>query len=182
MVRRKSFRERFLTKRNLIILAAAVSIAGAGGAAVLRVGENPSFCTSCHIIKPYYESWNEGSLLDHKHAQQDVNCRECHSRSILDKAQEGFNYMIGNYTLPLESETGGRDFCLECHSEEGAGTGWDEIKAATNYERYNPHDSHEGEQKCNLCHKMHQPSQFVCTQCHSLSWTDGLDESWECSR
>ena len=33
--------------------------------------ERPEFCTTCHIMRPYYESWKES-----KH--HEVNCLECH--------------------------------------------------------------------------------------------------------
>lgn len=179
---RKTFRERFLNRKTIIILATAVLIIGVGsGAALMKASENPSFCANCHIIKPYYESWSQGSLLANKHARQDQTCQECHHSSIPGKAQEGFNYITGNYTLPLESDMGDRDFCLECHSEEGVGASWDEIKAATDFEESNPHDSHNGEQECNVCHNMHQPSQVMCSECHIFDWMDELDESWESS-
>ncbi len=75
------------------------------------------------------------------------------------KAMEGINFITGNYTLPLEGGTEiDRRFCLECHSPEGEGSSWDEIKVATNYEESNPHDSHHGEQECNICHNMHEKS------------------------
>ncbi len=178
-MRRNGFRQKLPTKKNLMILTTAVFMVGTGGATVLKAGENPSFCAGCHIIKPYYESWNEGVLLDAKHARHDITCLKCHQRSIPDKMQEGLNFIMENYTLPVQSATVGRDFCLECHSGEGPGNGWDDIKVASNFKNGNPHDSHEGEQRCTLCHNMHQPSQVRCLQCHNFNWTGELDESWK---
>lgn len=178
---RKSFRERFLNTRVILIVIVAVVIIGSGTAAgLLKASENPSFCANCHIIKPYYLSWNEGPLLDHKHAKEDVTCQECHHSSIPGKAMEGLNYITGNYELPLEGgPEAGREFCLECHSENGQGSSWEEIKAATDFEESNPHDSHNGEQDCNVCHNMHEPSNVFCSECHIFDWIDGLDdEAW----
>lgn len=175
---RKSFRERFLNKKVILIVVGAAVIIGAGTAgALLKASENPSFCATCHVIEPYYLSWSEGALLDHKHAEQDVTCQECHHNSIPEKAMEGINFITGNYTLPLEGGPDtSREFCLECHSEEGEGASWEEIKLATNFEESNPHDSHNGEQECNTCHNMHEKSYAFCSECHIFNWLDDLDE------
>lgn len=82
----KSFRERFLNKRTILIVLVAAVIIGTGVAAgLLKASENPSFCASCHIVEPYYLSWNDSPLLDHKHAEENITCQECHERSILKK-------------------------------------------------------------------------------------------------
>lgn len=175
----KNFREKYLNKKFLLILALALLIIGAGsGAALLKASEKPAFCGNCHIIRPYYESWKSGALLDSKHAEQNVTCQECHHHSLSGKIEEGLHYITGDYTLPLKSENGERAFCLECHSPEGGAPSWKEIVAATNFEESNPHDSHNGKQDCNLCHKMHEPSTVMCSQCHSFNWMKDLGEPW----
>ncbi len=179
----KRFRERFLNKRTILIVLVAAVIIGTGVAAgLLKASENPSFCASCHIVEPYYLSWNDSPLLDHKHAEENITCQECHERSIPEKAMEGLNFIIGNYELPLEGgPEKNRDFCLECHSEDGEGSSWEETKAATDFEESNPHDSHHGTQECNVCHNMHEPSYVFCSECHIFSWIDDLDldkEAW----
>jgi hypothetical protein len=55
----------------------------------------------------------------------------------------------------------------------------DEAKQKTNFDESNPHDSHNGEQNCNLCHNMHQKSQAMCSQCHQFNWLDKLNSSWK---
>ncbi len=179
---KKSFRERFLNKKTILILVGVAIFIGAGtGVGLLKAGENPSFCGICHIITPYYQSWHEGVFLDNKHAQEDVTCQECHQKSIPEKASEGLNFVVGNYTLPLEGGAdNNREFCLECHSEEGEGSSWDEIKVATNFEESNPHDSHHGEQECSTCHNMHEKSYAFCSDCHIFDWLGDLDEeAWD---
>lgn len=176
----KSFRDKYLNKKVILIaIGVAVLLGAVAAGGLLKASEKPSFCGTCHIIKPYYESWNTGMLLDNKHAQEDIECLDCHHRTIPEKAKEGLNFITGNYTIPLEGPPGDRAMCLDCHSEEGEGQSWDEIKAATNFEDSNPHDSHNGEQDCNLCHSMHDTSEVYCAQCHLFKWFDDLDESWE---
>ena len=62
---------RWLALHGLILLSAMfflmVVMAGAAGWYTSR----PVFCNSCHIMEPYYKSWQESS---HK----DVTCVECH--------------------------------------------------------------------------------------------------------
>jgi hypothetical protein len=52
------------------------------------------------------------------------------------------------------------------------------VKAKTNFKESNPHDSHNGEQDCNVCHSMHGKSKVMCSQCHQFSWMNDLDASW----
>ena len=178
--KRTSFREKYLNKKIiLMVIGIGIVIGGITAGALLKASENPSFCGTCHIIRPYYESWNEGVLLDHKHAQENIECLDCHHRSIPEKAMEGLNFVTGNYYMPLEGPPGDRAMCLDCHSETGEGTSWEEIKAATDFTESNPHDSHNGEQDCNLCHSMHSKSKPMCADCHIFRWMDELDENWE---
>ena len=124
-MKHKSIRSYFNRKAILIMLSAIVIVGAGAGVGLLKASANPTFCGTCHIIKPYYQSWNEGSLLDHQHAEANVTCQECHHSTIPEKAQEGFNYIIANYVVPLEGgPDGGRDFCLDCHSENGNGSSW----------------------------------------------------------
>lgn len=176
----KTFRERFLNKKVLIILVAFLIIVGAGaGVAVEKASDNPAFCQLCHIMKPYYQSWYASSLLANKHAQAGVTCHQCHESSIAIQTQEGIKFITGDYKTPLDKRNfGTRDFCLKCHSKSGGAEPFEQVKTKTNLEESNPHDSHNGEQNCNLCHSMHRQSKVMCAQCHQFSWMDKLDESW----
>ncbi|NLB51710.1 MAG: cytochrome c3, partial [Syntrophomonadaceae bacterium] len=94
--KRTSFREKYLNKKIiLMVIGIGIVIGGITAGALLKASENPSFCGTCHIIRPYYESWNEGVLLDHKHAQENIECLDCHHRSIPEKAMEGLNFVTG---------------------------------------------------------------------------------------
>ncbi|HWQ74640.1 MAG TPA: cytochrome c3 family protein [Syntrophomonas sp.] len=167
-------RKKLFTARNIIIFAAIVIILGAGAVAgLVKASDNPAFCTSCHIMQPYYQSWDSSDLLANKHAAAGVTCHQCHESSVLTQAEEGLKFITGDYKTPLDKRNlGTRDFCLACHD-------FDTVKSKTNFDDSNPHDSHQGEQDCNLCHNMHQQSQLMCSQCHQFSWADKLDESWK---
>jgi cytochrome c nitrite reductase small subunit len=176
---RKTFRERFLNRKTLIIIAALIIVVGAGGAAALvKASDYPAFCNTCHIMKSYYTSWHDSNLLANQHAEADVECHDCHQATIATQAHEGIAYITGNYKTPLEKRQFSRDFCLKCHSESGGATTFEQAKAATNFEESNPHDSHNGEQDCTLCHNMHRQSEVMCAQCHHFDWMNDLDESW----
>lgn len=166
---------KFVTKKYGLILMMLVFVLGGISAGVLlKTSKEPSFCASCHIIKPHYQSWNEGPLLAAKHADQNVECLDCHEQSISEKVREGAIYVVGNYENPLEERDFAREDCLECHQEN-----WNQIVAATNFTASNPHDNHLGEIDCNLCHKMHRESEVYCVQCHEFEWFESLDEKWK---
>lgn len=169
----RSFRERFFNKKVLLIIAALIVVIGAGaGVGLVKASDNPAFCSTCHIMKPYYESWKSSTLLASKHAKAGVTCHDCHKASFTTQVEEGVKYITGDYTTPLKKREFPKEFCLKCHND------FESIKAKTNFEDSNPHDSHNGEQECSLCHRMHQKSTVMCSQCHQFEWIDKLDESW----
>jgi len=163
-----------ITPANVVLIAVALIevVAGSAGAFLLKASEKPSFCASCHNMKPYYASWAKSSLLANKHAQAGVTCHDCHQESLTDKMGEGVKYVTGNYESPMQKRNiGTREFCLKCHD-------FDKIKTQTDFSESNPHDSHNGQQDCNLCHNMHRQSKVMCSQCHNFDWINKLDESW----
>lgn len=165
----------FNFKKIILIAALIVVVIGAGGGIyMLKASDNPEFCSSCHIMEPYYESWNDSNLLAHKHAisEDKLECHDCHEPNLSTQIEEGIKFVTGNYQDPLEKREFSRDFCLECHDD------WDSIVEATDFEDSNPHDSHNGEQECNVCHNMHRQSVVMCAQCHFFSWIEQLDDSW----
>ncbi|MDP2912642.1 MAG: NapC/NirT family cytochrome c [Candidatus Omnitrophota bacterium] len=58
-------------KKALIIIAAVLLLFIAGFVFLFEFSTSPQFCKSCHIMKPYYESWKAS-----KHNK--VGCVECH--------------------------------------------------------------------------------------------------------
>jgi nitrate/TMAO reductase-like tetraheme cytochrome c subunit len=104
--------------KGLTLMAAALLVLALGGAAALPLTNHPSFCASCHTIKPAYDSWLRSS---HK----DVTCVDCHVRPglsgfIHDKIFAGLEDVaitfLGTPTEPhnLESHVYS-SVCISCH-------------------------------------------------------------------
>lgn len=178
----KGLRERLFNKKTLVIIAIAIVVIGAGGGMFLvKASDSPAFCATCHIMKPYYESWNQGNLLAHKHAAK-VTCHQCHESSISTQVQEGIKFITGDYNTPIDKLQVSKEFCLKCHSDSGIGTPkgatFEEAMTKTAFTESNPHDSHNGEQDCTVCHSMHEQSKPMCSECHQFNWIQNLDSGW----
>ncbi len=171
---KKPFREQFLRKKVLLIAFAAFVVLGGGGTvAVVKASDNPAFCTLCHNMQPYYDSWKDSNLLANKHAAADVKCHDCHEASLSLQAEEGFKYITGDYKTPLDKRAfATEEFCTQCHD-------FSDAKAKTNFAESNPHDSHNGDLQCNTCHNMHQQSDLFCKQCHNFDWFSNLGSYWK---
>jgi nitrate/TMAO reductase-like tetraheme cytochrome c subunit len=75
----------------------------------------PSFCTSCHEIKPYMNSWRNS-------AHNNVKCLYCHEfRGFVGKLHSktrGLNYLYQQWTGQYTILTKGQIFehnCIACH-------------------------------------------------------------------
>ncbi len=66
------------TAKKIAALLVFVLLASSGGFIV--VSERTGFCNSCHIMNPYYTSWQQSG-------HSEVNCLECH-------VQPGFNGVV----------------------------------------------------------------------------------------
>jgi nitrate/TMAO reductase-like tetraheme cytochrome c subunit len=174
-IQRKGFKERFLNRKVLLITFVVLVVFGVGGAAgVQKASDNPAFCTLCHNMQSYYDSWNNSNLLANKHAAAGVTCHQCHESSFAVQAEEGFKFITGNFKTPLDKRNFSNELCLKCHTD------FESIKAKTNFEDSNPHESHQGKLDCNKCHNMHQMSQVFCTECHfNFKWVDDLPDYWK---
>jgi len=141
-------------------------IAAIGGGVLWNYHDEPEFCTTCHIMDPYLESWASPPLLANAHAEYDLSCLDCHPFQIMESAREVIVYVLGNYEDPLREREFSQEWCFQCH-EHGS---YEELKGRTaemleTVDR-NPHDSHLGELRCSICHKMHRLSDDFCAQCH----------------
>ncbi|WP_287195228.1 cytochrome c3 family protein [Syntrophothermus sp.] len=158
----------YLTKGKKIIIGLVIAVAVIGlsfGFYLVRASHNPSFCAACHIIRPYYQSWSQGTLLASKHRQADVRCQDCHKSSYVDKAKEGVKYITGQYETPLPELKVSQQECLKCHGS------YEKIAERTAKLEPNPHENpHYGNLECNACHKMHRESKVYCAQCHTFDW------------
>lgn len=165
---------RKISGKTILIIAALIIVLGAGaGVGLVKASDYPEFCNACHIMRSYYQSWSDGDLLAKKHADAKLKCHDCHQAAITEQAREGVLFVTGSYEDPLKKRQFPREFCLRCHTD------FDAVKAKTNFEESNPHDSHNGEQNCYECHSMHRQSQVMCAQCHQFNWMDELDGSWK---
>lgn len=181
-MKNKSIKKRLFNKKVFLMFIIGLTIIGVGASgALLKASNNPAFCGTCHIMKPYYESWSDKSLhlLANKHENEDIDCHECHKPNLVTQMNEGFLFITGRYQNPLEKREFTKDFCFDCHATGGSATSWEETILATEYEESNPHDSHHGELECYICHNMHQPSNIFCADCHIFNWIDDLGENWE---
>lgn len=92
----------------------------------------------------YLKSWAASENLDYRHAQRSVTCHLCHGTFFPEER------------VSMEQ-------CLRCHSS------YEHLAALTKDVHPNPHNSHLGEIRCTLCHKVHQKSALFCTQCHTFN-------------
>ncbi|MBI3819528.1 MAG: NapC/NirT family cytochrome c [Planctomycetes bacterium] len=99
--------------------ATVVLSAGAGG--LMMYSSRPEFCTSCHYMQPYYDSWKKGS---HKN----VTCIACHFPPGMEGFISGKIAAISQVALYFTGTQGPKPFahirdesCMRsgCHSLEG---------------------------------------------------------------
>lgn len=104
--------------KSLTLILATFVVLAIGGAAAIPLTNQPTFCASCHTIKPAYDSWVRSS---HK----DVTCVDCHVRPgisgfLHDKVYAGLEDVaitfFGTPTEPhdLQSHVYS-SVCLGCH-------------------------------------------------------------------
>ncbi len=94
-------------------LALALALVAAGTA--MEVSSRPTFCGSCHIMQPYYESWLQSS-------HENVACVDCHIppgvTAELRKKYEALSmvarYFTGTYGTNPWAEIDD-SACLRCH-------------------------------------------------------------------
>ena len=125
----------------------------------------PESCTSCHVIKPYVESWKNSAFLDHQHSKSGIGCLECHQLTAEQQKDNVTKFERKAFKTPLDQRQYPNDFCLRCHGS------YKEVAERTrDFQKknlsMNPHESHYGEIDCSLCHKSHKPSVDLCSECH----------------
>lgn len=153
-----------------VALAVLVVAAGVG---LWEYHKKPQFCGTCHIMKPYVESWVSSDLLARVHAENDIACLDCHESNLKQQVEEVIAYVTGDYKVPLRERTMLKEECLSCH-EHGSYAELAELtRDREDLNNRNPHDSHWGELECHICHNMHRPSVLYCAQCHQLTVPEG---------
>lgn len=157
MARLTALRERFAPHLRLAIQLAILLIilAAVSGVAFVEYSAQPGFCKTCHIMRPYYESWAGSS-----HA--DVACIECHyapgiraeAMGKLQAANQVVKYVTGRYDVKPWAEIEDAA-CLRsgCHTDR-------KLEGAIAYKglRFD-HAHHLGD--------LRRGKQLRCTSCHS---------------
>lgn len=160
-----------------IITAAVCIILGLASMALIWVRDSsrdPEFCGRCHsgTESAHYNSWKSSDYLASAHAQAAVTCQDCHPTTVAESVTRLLASVTGQSAVALQEVAMQAEHsdeeCLTCHGS------YEKTVQQTAYLATNPHDSHLiGDQlECVTCHKMHEPSQDYCAECHGLMTED----------
>jgi cytochrome c nitrite reductase small subunit len=129
-------------------------------------------CSLCHL-DPQVESLEDPSLLAYDHAQEGLECLDCHTDlEALGETHVGAVAGARVQNLRVEMQ-----FCFDCHVENEHTSYRQIIELTAEYiiddENINPHEPHPGSEvvrqiECYTCHKMHNESLLIsgCYGCH----------------
>jgi cytochrome c nitrite reductase small subunit len=130
-------------------------------------------CAVCHSMASYVESLEDSNLLAYAHAQERLECEDCHEQDAIRQKHE--EIVPGQRMMPLKVED---EFCFDCHVNNEH-TSYDQIIERTkdytvDGQLVNPHDPHAGaegvveQSNCRECHQMHEESPLIkyCYGCH----------------
>ncbi|MCF3651709.1 cytochrome c nitrite reductase small subunit [Synoicihabitans lomoniglobus] len=112
-----------------VLIAACIGIAGGLGSFTFGYGKgasylsnNPTTCVNCHIMEPYYDTWQNSS---HHHV---AVCNDCHLShhpigKWITKADNGFfhslAFTLDNFDEPIRIKPRNRRVtqaaCVSCH-------------------------------------------------------------------
>lgn len=208
----------FRRKKLAVTLASILAVLVIAGGGFMVWHEQPSFCGAiCHTPMDEYlanymqdqgvvgtdkygnEVSNTNAMMAVLHkknnttAKSEIRCLDCHEPTIAEQANEGINWVSGNYVDPLNEQTishmanwrglEGSQFCANqnCHSYLLGNDGlvdYGKLEQTTMDMEFNPHGQHHGIKfECGTCHKGHRASVFACTSCHEHE-NETLPEGW----
>lgn len=177
---------------TLLALAAPVLLVVAGVAG-WKYHEQPRFCSDmCHIMGPYFESWQASNYEANVHAAAGVTCLDCHKPTLQEQVNELIVHVKGDFQNPLRQLEVPNEFCFDCHIANEHMTREAIIERTQDYSIYgeevnphavildptkpidphnNPHDEpgvSEDQLECFRCHRMHRtsPGSTYCNRCH----------------
>ncbi len=122
----------------------------------IQVSDSPKFCATCHIMRPYYASWEESS-------HNEVNCLDCHYEPGITGFLVGkyvalaqvAQYITGTYGTRFWAEVEDSSCLREgCHSSRLLSGEVEYLNGI----KFN-HAAHLGE--------LRRGKQLKCTSCHS---------------
>lgn len=163
-------------KGKALIVAGAVIVILVVGFAGFEVTSSPQFCSTCHNMKPYYESWQVSS-------HNEVNCIKCHSdpglmpylKTKANGLVEVAIYLSGNLPTSYQSEVSDES-CLRggCHSQTKLKEERVDFKKGISFE----HEQHfetlkdQFRLRCTSCHSQIVQTEHIsvasstCFSCH----------------
>lgn len=120
------------------------------------------FCASCHIMKPYADSYQASDHMDSIHRQAHVGCRDCHAGyTVLDELESVWRYYgWGDDQELLGRRVFDQAMCTRCHIS------MQYHAARTDFLVRNPHLSHWPDLVCGDCHPAHADQIDYCSYCH----------------
>jgi hypothetical protein len=152
--------------------------------AEMDVWEPDMDCSVCHVMDPYLESLEDTSLLAYAHAQEGLDCLDCHND--LEEVEQLHEEAVPGKRI--RGKTVEMQFCFDCHLDNEH-TSYEQVMART--EGYiiedmeiNPHNPHPDPEtvkpiECSTCHQMHEESPLV-TACYSCHHSDTLENCSVC--
>lgn len=137
----------------MFIIISVIAVIGA----FQIIEAQPKFCSSCHEMEFYYESWISSTHAD------EVECLGCHSepgvKGFIDTKIRGLTEFIvhitGDYEVPIKPHIRVKNpRCLECHSDAGSIPDVD----------------------VDARHDLHMGYDVLCVDCHSRLVHSAFDE------
>jgi cytochrome c nitrite reductase small subunit len=130
-------------------------------------------CTTCHVMDPYFDSLQDTSLLAYVHAQEGLECLDCHND--LEEVEQVHEEAVPGKRIV--GKTVDNEFCFDCHLDNEH-TSYEQVMELTegyviDGQEINPHDPHPDPETvqpidCSTCHQMHEESPLItaCYSCH----------------
>ncbi len=169
-----------LRPRLWIILAVLLAAALGGGFGFLEYSTSPTFCNSCHIMRPFVTAWEEST---HK----DVGCVDCHYppgeywKTKFQAISQVTDWVTGRYSTKPYAEVDDEN-CLACHTTRllkgevvfKRGIKFDHVPHLENLRR--------GKKlQCTTCHSQIVQGEHVavnervCFICHFMGEVQGIE-------
>jgi hypothetical protein len=130
------------------------------------------FCNSCHVMKPYFNTWTKST-----HAN--IDCVSCHSGPGIVGQFRGkvalFRYIVVNTVFRPDTVKAGNPipnyYCIDCHSQHRAPTAGSDIKLPAAHHKMEGNaylcvDCHKELVHVNKVLKKNIVRMKVCVDCH----------------
>ena len=122
------------------------------------IEHDPTFCTSCHLMKDPFERWSQSG---HK----DVNCHTCHPGNMVNNLKQLYLTATNSRDRVEEKAEVAREICASCHLSDNEK--WKQIASTIGHKVH----AIDKEIDCVTCHAagVHQfiPNDQMCRNCHA---------------